>query len=68
VQLTLPIETEVIEAPAPETCPACRAHPVALRSLTTKVAKCRFCGAICQRRDDGVLIHVVTPHERMMRQ
>jgi hypothetical protein len=44
-QTILPFDAEIIEAPARET------YPVILRQLTTKIVKCRFCGAVCQRRD-----------------
>lgn len=35
-------------------CPSCRSTPVALRRLTAKVWRCRFCSSIVVARD-GVL-------------
>jgi hypothetical protein len=42
----------------PESCPCCRSRPAALRIVSTRVYRCRFCNQFSQRRDDGSLAAV----------
>ena len=50
----------------PNTCPACRVRPTAVRHLTARALECRFCRALLSLLD-GVLVVAVPADRRVIR-
>ena len=62
MQLTLSLSPEIDAVGrtdiVPEACPGCHSNPAPLRHVSTRVLDCRFCRALLQRDDGGVLVLV----------